>query len=279
LNVAKTPRPFLVFAPVGRDAELTHGFLNRASRPNLICESMTRLCDMFESVGGGALLLAEEALDDPALSHLKALLDRQPSWLDVPVLLFAGRSEADMTLRTIRSIESLRNVTLFERPLRLAAVFSAIRAALRVGDRQYEVRDLLAELQEARAGAEAANRLNDEFLATLSHELRPPLNAILGWTSMLTRGQVEPSRMPRVFEAGLRSTDRNAQSQAQLIADVLDVSRIVTGKLQLQPATVDMSDLVAHATDSVGPAAAGKDTQLSMEADHARRCHSFEKRP
>jgi signal transduction histidine kinase/ActR/RegA family two-component response regulator len=251
----------LVFAPVGRDAELTHEFLNRASIPNLVCDSMAQLCDVFESGGAGALLLTEEALDDPAFLHLTALLDRQPSWSDVPVLLFAGGSGADMTLRTIRSIESLRNVTLFERPIRLAAALTAIRAALRGRARQYEVRDLLAQLQDARADAEAANRLKDEFLATLSHELRTPLNAILGWTSMLTRGQIEPSRMPRVFE----SLDRNAQSQAQLIADVLDVSRIITGKLQLQLATVDMCDLVAQATDSVRAAAVAKEIQLSID--------------
>ncbi len=251
----------LVFAPVGRDAALTHDFLQRASIPNVICQSMAELCDIFESGGGGALLLTEEALDDPAFSRLTALVNQQPSWSDVPVLLFAGSSGADTTLRTIQSIESLRNLTLFERPIRLAAVLSAIRAALRARARQYEVRDLLAELQEARASAEAANRLKDEFLATLSHELRTPLNAIVGWTSMLTRGQVDPTRMPRVFEA----LDRNAQSQAQLIADVLDVSRIVTGKLQLEVTTVDLCDLVAQATDSVREAASGKGIELSLE--------------
>lgn len=121
----------LVFAPVGRDAELTRDFLNRAAISNLICASMDDLCHVFENEGAGALLFSEEALDDPAFSHLTALLNRQPSWSDVPVLLFAGGSGADMTSRTIQSIESLRNVTLFERPIRLAAVLTAIRAALR----------------------------------------------------------------------------------------------------------------------------------------------------
>ena len=250
----------LVFAPVGRDAALTQEFLQRASIANVVCRSMTELCAIVEDGRGGALLLTEEALDDAAYPRLTALLDRQPSWSDIPVLLFAGSSAADMGLRTVQSIESLRNVTLFERPIRLAAVLSAIRAALRARARQYEVRDLLAKLQEARADAEAANRLKDEFLATLSHELRTPLNAIVGWTSMLTRGQVDPARMPRVFEA----LDRNAQSQAQLIADVLDVSRIVTGKLQLQLTTVDMCDLVAQATESVRPTASGRHLELSL---------------
>jgi signal transduction histidine kinase/ActR/RegA family two-component response regulator len=252
----------LVFAPIGRDAALTHEFLSRASVQNVTCRSMAQLCDIFETGGAGALLLTEEALDEAAFPRLTALLDRQPSWSDVPVLLFAGSSDPDVTLHTIRSIDSLRNVTLFERPIRLTAVLSAVRAALRARARQYEVRDLLTQLQEARAAAEAANRLKDEFLATLSHELRTPLNAIVGWTSMLTRGQVESSRMPRVFEA----LDRNAQAQAQLIADVLDVSRIVTGKLQLQLTTVDVRRLVAQAADSLRPAAAQKDIRFAVEA-------------
>jgi hypothetical protein len=82
----------LVFAPVGRDAELTHGFLDRASIPNVICESMTQLCAVFDRAGGGALLLTEETLDDPGFPQLTAMLNGQPSWSDVPVLLFAGGS-------------------------------------------------------------------------------------------------------------------------------------------------------------------------------------------
>ena len=253
----------LVFAPVGRDAALTRDFLQRASIPNVICHSMSDLCDIVESGGGGALLLTEEAFDDPACARLTALLGGQPSWADIPVLLFAGRSGADMTLRTMQWIESLRNVTLFERPIRLAAVLSAIRAALHARARQYEVRDLLSELRDARAAAEAANRLKDQFLATLSHELRTPLNAIVGWTSMLTRGQVDPARMPRVFEA----LDRNAQAQAQLIGDVLDVSRIVTGKLQLQVSVVDVCDLVAQAAESVRTAAGEKEIHFAVQTE------------
>ncbi len=262
-NDSNAATAVLVFAPVGRDATLARDVLNRASIPNLICHSITDLCDIVESGGGGALLLTEETFDDPACSRLIAALARQPSWADIPVLLFAGASGSEMSLRTIQWIESLRNVTLFERPIRLAAVLSAIRAALRARARQYEVRDLVAELREARATAEAANRLKDEFLATLSHELRTPLNAIVGWTSMLTRGQVDQARMPRVFEA----LDRNAQAQAQLIADVLDVSRIVTGKLQLQLAIVDVSDLVDQAAESVRATAGEKDIRLTVNTE------------
>ena len=251
----------LIFAPIGRDADLTRDLLKRASISCDVCRSIAMVIETLESTGAGALLLTEEALDDRDFPALMTTLEEQPPWSDVPVLLFAGAPGADMTVRTIRSIETLRNVTLLERPIRLAAVLSTVRAALRSRTRQYELRDLLVALHRARTEAESANRLKDEFLATLSHELRTPLNAILGWTSMLTRGQIDASRFPRVFQV----LDRNAQSQAQLIADVLDVSRIITGKLVMQPTVVDLRDIVARATDAVRPAAVAKNIRLTLQ--------------
>jgi signal transduction histidine kinase/CheY-like chemotaxis protein len=251
----------LIFAPIGRDAELTRDLLERATILCESCPSIAALIETFETNGASALLLTEEALDDRSLPALMTALEEQPPWSDIPVLLFAGAPGADMTVRTIRSLETLRNVTLLERPIRLAAVLSTVRAALRSRKRQYEVRDLLVALHRARSEAESANRLKDEFLATLSHELRTPLNAILGWTSMLTRGQIDADRLPRVFQV----LDRNAQSQAQLIADVLDVSRIITGKLLLQPTVVDVCDIVARAIDAVRPAAVAKNIRLTLE--------------
>jgi signal transduction histidine kinase len=249
----------LIFAPIGRDAELTRDLLDRASICCLVCESLGSLTARLEGEGAGALLLTEEALDEPEFSQLVASLEEQAAWSDVPVLLFAGGPGTEVTSRAIRSIDTLRNVTLLDRPIRVAAVLSTVRAALRGRARQYEVRDLLVALHRARTEAESANRSKDEFLATLSHELRTPLNAILGWTSMLVRGQIEPAKLPHVFEA----LDRNAQAQRQLIADVLDVSRIITGKLTLQPTTIDVCDAVARAIDAVRPAAAAKNVTIS----------------
>jgi len=252
----------LVFAPIGRDAELTRQLLATASIPSEICQSISALLEALEEHGAGAVLLTEEALDQRGFADFATSLEEQPPWSDIPVLLFAGSPGSDMPLRAIRSIETLRNVTLLERPIRLAVVLSTVRAAIRSRQRQYEVRDLLVALHRARSEAESANRLKDEFLATLSHELRTPLNAILGWTSMLARGQVEESRLARVFE----SLDRNAQTQAQLIADVLDVSRIITGKLQLQPCVIDLCDVVVRAADTVRPAAAAKNIRVTLQA-------------
>src|SRR5262245_43403532 len=253
----------LIFAPVGRDAQLTRDMLERASIPCYGCASLTALCSAFEEQGCGAILLTEEALEDSAFAELAAALDRQPAWSDVPVMLLAGSSSSHPNARTLRSIEVLRNVTLLERPIRIAAAVKTIQAALRSRARQYELREVLVALHRARSDAESANRLKDEFLATLSHELRTPLNAILGWTSMLRHGQVQQARMPRIFEA----LDRNAQAQAQLIGDVLDISRIITGKLQLNLTTIDVGEVMQRALDAIRPTAAVRTLRVTVCAE------------
>jgi signal transduction histidine kinase/ActR/RegA family two-component response regulator len=106
-----------------------------------------------------------------------------------------------------------------------------------------------------------ANRLKDEFLATLSHELRTPLNAVLGWTRVLRSAQVEPSTHHRALE----SIERNARAQARLIEDLLEISRIVTGKLRLQTRETDLAAIVDAAVEIVQPAAAAKRLRLNVE--------------
>ncbi|HEX2671514.1 MAG TPA: ATP-binding protein, partial [Polyangiaceae bacterium] len=116
--------------------------------------------------------------------------------------------------------------------------------------------------QRARHDAEAANRLKDEFLATMSHELRTPLNAILGWASLLRRG----ARDAEGLERGLATIERNALAQARLIEDVLDVSRIISGKLRLDVRRVDLVAIANAAADVVRPAAVARRVQLTVDA-------------
>src|SRR5207244_10627346 len=102
---------------------------------------------------------------------------------------------------------------------------------------------LLGREQAARASAEEANRLKDEFLAIVSHELRTPLNAILGWADILRRGKTDEALRGRA----LRSIYDSAKLQAQLIEDLLDVARIMSGKLRLERTVVGLTDIVRDA--------------------------------
>ncbi|MCU0684139.1 MAG: ATP-binding protein [Polyangiaceae bacterium] len=122
---------------------------------------------------------------------------------------------------------------------------------------------LLERERVARGEAERANQLKDEFLATVSHELRTPLNAILGWVRMLREGQVPAEGQPRVLE----TLERNARAQSQVIDDLLDVSRILSGKLQLKRERMAVAAVVGSALESVRPAAEAKGVTLRAELD------------
>ncbi len=126
-----------------------------------------------------------------------------------------------------------------------------------------ERRELLLREQEARHRAEEANRIKDEFLSTLSHELRTPLNAILGWTWLLRSGNLDEEGNQRA----VTTIERNAKSQSQIIDDLLDVSRIITGKLRLKVRRVDLSQVIESAVDAVRPAADAKKIRLGTWFD------------
>lgn len=125
----------------------------------------------------------------------------------------------------------------------------------------------LVQAQMARTEAETANRLKDEFLATVSHELRTPLHAVLGWTHMLRSGHLDEATAARAIE----TIERNAKSQAQLVEDILDVSRVITGKLRLNIAPVDVASVINAAIDAVQLAAESKGIQLEVTFDPSAR--------
>jgi signal transduction histidine kinase/DNA-binding response OmpR family regulator len=122
---------------------------------------------------------------------------------------------------------------------------------------------LLIRERAARAEAEEANRTKDEFLATLSHELRTPLSAILGWSHLVRTGKLDEPQMTRAFE----TIERNARSQSQLIDDLLDVSRIITGKLQIEPRPIDLCSVIEAASDAVRPAIESKEIRFETMLD------------
>jgi len=194
--------------------------------------------------------------------------------------------EEPVILRRLRSgeridhYESIRvakdgrriNISLTVSPIRdrYGKVVGASKIARDITERKMieaERERLLASERAARADAESANRAKDEFLATVSHELRTPLNAIMGWSHLLRRGKMDEAATARAAE----TIERNAKTQAQLIEDILDVSRVITGKLRLNIGPVDLASVVNAAIDSVQLAADSKDIHLEVMLDSSAR--------
>jgi len=206
------------------------------------------------AVGAGAALIAEEALTPAALQQIFDTFEQQPIWSDLPVILFSSSTSAESLLKEL----SLKvNATIVERPIRKTILLSAVRGALRARNRQYQTRDLLMQL-------ELADKQKDLFLATLSHELRTPLNSIVGWLKLL-RGKTGVS--PADTEHALDVIERNAHAQSEIISDILFVSRVVTGKLDLKRAPIDLIGVVTAAVESMQPTfdARGLETEINIE--------------
>jgi PAS domain S-box-containing protein len=148
--------------------------------------------------------------------------------------------------------------------IRLIEAIASRAALLLENARLIETAQKEAEqARRARLEAEEAGRVKDEFLATLSHELRTPLNAILGWAHMLQ----DPNLPPERRQPALETIVRNAQSQEQLIADILDVQRIMAGKIRLNVRTINLGDIVRSAAETVQPSADAKQIRLQLLVD------------
>jgi signal transduction histidine kinase/ActR/RegA family two-component response regulator len=161
-----------------------------------------------------------------------------------------------------QAVEALMETQMVEREL--AHEKGRLAETLADMTRLEELRARVLEREQAaRVNAERANHLKDQFLATVSHELRTPLNAILGWAEMLRSGALEDTRRDRACQAIYTS----ARHQAQLVNELLDVARIMSGKLRLELAAVDLKDVVRGALEVVQPAADAKGIDLSADDD------------
>jgi PAS domain S-box-containing protein len=221
---------------------------------------------------GAGLVRSNDITDDPRYGQSStqfSLLSGQPtvrSYLSVPVTagsgevlgtMFFGHPEpgvfTERTERIVRGIAAQAAVALDNTRL-----YEAARQAAE------ERKVLLESEREARAEAERSSQMKDEFLATLSHELRTPLSAILGWAQVLRRGGKDEADLQR----GLQTIERNARAQAQLIEDLLDMSRITSGKVLLDMQTLSPQGFVDAAIETVRPAADAKD--IRIEKQYAR---------
>ena len=242
-------RRLLILAPVGKDAALIESMLRSESVECATCADLTGLLQELER-GAAAMLVAEEALTDGD-ARLPSFLARQPAWSDIPILLMT-RPGADSAY-VERAGNFLGNVTLLERPIRVVALFSAIRSALRARARQYQTRAYLLE-------RELADNRKDEFLATLAHELRNPLAPIRNWVNVL--------RLTRSDERGSHiwdMMDRQVSHMVRLVDDLMELSRITRGKIDLRIEAVELAPVIAAAVEASRPLIEGARHTLTVD--------------
>lgn len=202
-------------------------------------------------------LLHEDDRDRAAISFEKAII---------------GHRDYDIEYRLINIHDELRWVSSKGRVLcdehgEVTGMIGVMQDITTQKCQQEELEQAARREQLARLQAEESSRLKDEFLTTVSHELRTPLNSILGWTSILRRGDVTEDVLARALEI----IERNAHSQTQLVDDLLDVSRIITGRLRLEMLPVTLPPVIQAAIETVRLAAEAKgiDLQTAFDADAA----------
>lgn len=225
----------LLLTPHGRDAEIACRILEASGVTCRPCNDVAELCTEIAE-GAGAALIASEAVSREGAKRLLETLDRQPSWSELPILVFAlpGPERLVPILGQLRE----RHFTILDRPIGVKALVTAVRAALRWRKRQYQVRSLMQALE---------NRIHerDKFLAILGHELRNPLGAIL-----LASQLIDPND-PESAADHAALIERQSRHLTRLVDDLLDLSRVTAGKIVLQKAPTDLNEVVEQALTTV----------------------------
>ena len=233
----------LLHAPTGRDAQLAQRVLASGNIDSVICHTLQDVLAELER-GAGALLAQEETLTAAALKELGAWVARQPHWSDIPILVVTHQGVASPELHAV--METLRNLTLLERPVRTRALISTVKSALNARTRQYQARE--------------AEQRKDEFLASLAHELRNPLAPIRTSMSVLALMYPAASGVSKVCDV----VERQIGHLTRLVDDLLDVARITSGKIVLQREPVALSAVIAHAMEICAPLLEGKSHVLDV---------------
>ncbi|HUR82656.1 MAG TPA: HAMP domain-containing sensor histidine kinase [Thermoanaerobaculia bacterium] len=245
----------LVRAPTGEDTALIADVLREAGREVVPLDDLSALAREWES-GAGTLVIASETLNAPdCCTSLRELLDAQEPWSEIPVVLLGGGGEDEEPL-VAELLGDRAQLLVLERPLGIATFVSAIESALRSRRRQYEVKRLLDQLAASAVSIarahEQADRAKDEFLATLAHELRSPMTAIRGWIQMLQLGELSATEATEA----LSMIDASTRVQAHIVEDLMDVSRILAGKIMIDPALIPLAPVVTNVAATFRPAAA-----------------------
>ena len=260
--LAPNPERVVVVAPTARDAAITRSILSQANLACCLCKNLDEATSAFLEAAG-VLLLTDDVAESPGMNALLATLRAQPRWSDVPIVVLSATGPDSSA--AAHAMDMLGNITVLEKPVRIATLVSSLRTAIRARRRQYQIRDQLRDLERAEARLRDADRRKDEFLATLAHELRNPLAPIRNALAIMRLAQHDKGAV----EQAHRMMERQLGQMVRLIDDLLDVSRITRGKLQLRKERVELAGAVRDAVDTARPLidAAGHTLEVKLPED------------
>ena len=252
---ARLDRRLLMLPATPRDGTTARDVLWRAGIETELCDSVRAMASELQR-GAAAVMLPEESIG--LASQLLALvIAQQAPWSDLPVLVLTrqGADSADAAL----AVSALGNVTLIERPVRVATLVSTVRTALRARERQYQIRRHLTELRQA-------DQRKDEFLATLGHELRNPLSPLLTSLELLRPAATTEPVVARVVAV----MQRQASHLVRLVDDLLEVSRITRGLIEVQREPVEVAEVLAAAVETSRPVIEASEHRLTVDVPDER---------
>jgi len=248
----------LILAPTRKDATTTAALLGSAAIPVTCCSTFS---DLLRELAGpvGVVVLSEEAMTSAHNEQLAKVLREQPPWSDLPILVlaYAGAASASMA----EAVRLLGNVTVLERPLRVPTLLSAVRSALRARQRQFQIREHLAERERAEESLRVSDQRKDEFLATLGHELRNPLAPLLSGMQLLRLGGLDETRLLRIMTI----MERQVSHLVRLVDDLLEVSRITRGLMDLRHDRLDLVAVLRAAVDTCRPVLEAASHKLDID--------------
>jgi signal transduction histidine kinase len=242
-------RRVLIVAPIGRDAELMCEHIEAAGLPCEVCGDVDEACREIER-GAGALMFTEEALTADTSPRLAHVLDCQPAWSDIPMIILSGVPQPESKSRSFGTFGRRTNVTFVDRPVRIQSLVSAAQSALRARERQYQIRELMEKLEDR-------VHERDRFLAILGHELRNPLGAILLASQMRDDDGPLDGEHAELIE-------RQSRHLTRLVNDLLDLSRVVSGKIVLKQQVIDLADALRQSFETVMESAARQHVSVEV---------------
>ena len=237
----------LIHAPVGRDARLLADLFGRAGLDCFICADLGQLVEEIAR-GAGALLVGDEAVTPEFRQGLGHVVEQQPSWSDLPLLIMTRRGDASAELQ--HRYLALGNVSLIERPAQGVTLVSAAQSALRARKRQYATREI--------------DQRKDEFLAMLGHELRNPLAPIRAASDLLRMPALDADKIRRTSEI----ISRQVTHMTGLIDDLLDLSRVSRGLVTIDATLLDARQIVGNAVEQVRPLLDARRHCVTIQTPH-----------